>query len=91
MAASITPVTPPIMNRTMKASTNSSGVLKRGRPIQSVASQQKNWIPVGIAIIALAAVKKLWPSCGIGVANMWWTQRPKPRKPVATIERTIAV
>jgi hypothetical protein len=39
----------------------------------------------------LAAVKKLCPICGSPVANMWCTQRPKPRNAVATIERTIAV
>ena len=37
---------------------------------QSVAIQQKICTPLGIAIIMLAAVKKLSPICGIGVANM---------------------
>ena len=38
----------------------------------------------------LAAVKKLAPSCGSPVTNMWWTQRPKERKPVAISESTTA-
>jgi hypothetical protein len=38
----------------------------------------------------LAAVKKLAPSCGRPAANMWWTHRPKPMKPVATSDRTRA-
>ena len=46
---------------------------------------------VGIAIIMLAAVKKLCPSSGRLVANMWCTHRPKPRKPVAISDSTIAV
>ena len=60
-------------------------------PAQSVAIQQKIWMPVGMAIIMLAAVKKLSPSCGRPVANMWCTQSPKPRKPVATSDSTSAV
>ena len=43
------------MNPMMK----SIGVAKRGRPLQIVASQQKIWMPLGIAIIVLVAVKKL--------------------------------
>jgi hypothetical protein len=31
----------------------------------------------------LDAVKKLAPSCGSPVVNMWCTQRPKERNPVA--------
>ena len=49
---------------TMKPRTNSSGVAKHGRPPQSVAIQQKIWMPLGIAISMLEAVKKLAPSCG---------------------------
>ena len=56
------------------------------RPLHIVAIQQKICMPLGIAIIMLAAVKKLLPSCGSPVANMWCTHRPKPMKPVA-IER----
>ena len=55
----MTPVRPPSTKMTKKPSTNSSGVSKRGRPSQSVAIQQKIWTPLGMAIIMLAAVKKL--------------------------------
>ena len=54
----------------MKPQTKRKGVAKRGRPVQMVASQQKICTPLGIAIIMLAAVKKLAPSCGRPVANM---------------------
>ena len=47
-------------------------------PFHRVASQQKNWMPVGMTIIMLAAVKKLMLSCGRPVANMWCTQTPNP-------------
>ena len=66
----MTPVRPPSTKMTMKPSTNSSGVRNRSLPPQSVAIQQKICTPLGIAIIMLAAVKKLLPSCGRPVANM---------------------
>jgi hypothetical protein len=86
----ITPVTPPITNSTTKPTTNSIGVAKRTRPAQMVAIQPKICTPLGRVMIALAAVKKVSPSCGRGVANMWWTHSPNDRKPVATIDSTIA-
>ena len=65
--------------------------MKTSLPVQSVAIQQKIWTPLGIAIIMLAAVKKLLPSSGRPVANMWCTHSPKPRKAVAISDSTIAV
>ena len=50
--------------------TNSSGVLKTGRPPQMVAIQQKIWMPEGMTIIIVAAVKKLSPIAGSPAANM---------------------
>jgi hypothetical protein len=55
--ARTTPVTPPIVNRKMKPSANNRGVLKSREPPQRVASQLKILIPVGTAIIIVAAVK----------------------------------
>ena len=60
----------------------SIGVFRRRRPDHIVAIQQKNCVPVGMAIMMLAAVKKLSPSCGRPVANMWWTHRPNPMNAV---------
>ena len=60
------------------------------RAVQIVAIQQKICSAVGITIMMLAAVKKLCPSCGSPVANMWCTQTPKPMKPVAISDSTIA-
>jgi len=42
----------------------------RNRPDQIVASQQKIWMPEGIAMISLEPVKNACPSRGSGVANM---------------------
>jgi len=55
--ASMTPVTPPIVNRIIKPKVNSRGVLKVSEPLYNVASQLKILIPVGTAIIIVAAVK----------------------------------
>ena len=60
------------------------------RPVASVATQQKICTAVGIAIVKLMAVKKLLPSSGMLVANMWCTQSPKERNPVAMSDNTIA-
>ena len=48
-----------------------------------VAIQAKTWMPLGTATAVLAAEKKLRDIFGRPVANMWWTHRPKERKPVA--------
>ena len=53
-----------------KASEKSIGVAKLTRPRHRVAIQQKICTAPGMAIIMLAAVKKLLPSSGIWVANM---------------------
>jgi hypothetical protein len=55
--ARTTPVTPPTVNKKMKPIAKSPGVLKSIDPPHNVASQLKILIPVGIAIIIVAAVK----------------------------------
>ena len=64
--------------------------MKTSLPVHSVAIQQKICTADGIAIIMLAAVKKLLPSSGRLVANMWCTHRPKARNAVAISDSTIA-
>ena len=86
----MTPVSPPITKSAMNPSAQSSGARITMRPPRSVASQQKTWMPLGIAIIMLAAVKNASPSCGRPTANMWCTHRLKPRKPVAMSASTMA-
>src|SRR4051812_31932255 len=89
--ASMTPESPPIRNSKKKPKHHNMGSRNCRRPFQIVATQKKNCTPVGITIIKLAAVKKLSLSCGIPVANMWWTHTPKPMKPVATTDTTMGV
>jgi hypothetical protein len=55
--ASITPVTPPTVNKKIKPKLNIRGVLKLRDPPHIVASQLKTLMPVGTAIIIVAAVK----------------------------------
>jgi hypothetical protein len=55
--ARTTPVTPPTVNKKIKPIAKSPGVLKSIDPPHNVASQLKILIPVGIAIIIVAAVK----------------------------------
>ena len=74
----------------MKPITNSIGVRNTGLPSQIVTSQQKICTPLGTAISIEEAVNRLAPSCGSPVANIWWTQRPKARKPTAISDSTSA-
>jgi hypothetical protein len=53
----ITPVTPPIVNKTINPNVNNKGVLKFNQPPAIVANHEKILIPVGTAITIVAAVK----------------------------------
>jgi len=55
--AKITPVTPPIVNKKIKATANKRGVLKFNQPPHKVANQEKTLTPVGTAIIKVDEVK----------------------------------
>lgn len=55
--ASTTPVSPPSVNRPINPSAKSIGAVSRTEPPYEVASQENTLIPVGTAIIMLAAVK----------------------------------
>ena len=81
--ATITPVRPPSVKMNRKPMTKSDGVVSFIRPDAMVAIQAKTWMPLGTATAVLAAEKKLRDIFGRPVANMWWTHRPKERKPVA--------
>ena len=58
-----------------------------GRPFHSVPIQAKTCTPVGTATSVEAAEKKASAMCGMPVANMWCTQRPKLRNASATRRR----
>jgi len=55
--ANIVPDIPPITNSNIKPQANKTGTLKTSRPPHIVATQPKTFIPVGTAIIRVAAVK----------------------------------
>jgi hypothetical protein len=55
--ARITPVTPPIVKRKINATANNIGRRRLSEPPHIVASQLKILIPVGTAMIIVAAVK----------------------------------
>ena len=79
------------MKRAMKPSAKSIGVSKMRLPRQVVASQFKIFTPVGTAITRDEIMKK--PSSGVAspTANMWCAQTSSEKKPIATVEKTIAV
>lgn len=55
--AKITPVTPPTVNKIIKPIENKKGIVTSINPPEIVANQLKIFIPVGTAIIIVAAVK----------------------------------
>lgn len=69
--ARTTPVTPPTVKRKINPKVNSIGVRKLREPPHRVASQLKILIPVGTAIIIVAAVKYARVSTSNPTTNMW--------------------
>jgi len=68
--AKITPVTPPKVNKNINPSVNNKGVVNSITPPQRVANQLKTLIPVGTAIIIVAAVKYARVSTSKPTVNM---------------------
>lgn len=50
-----------------------------------MANHLKTLIPVGIAIIIVAAVKYARVSTSIPTVNIWWAQTINPRAPIPNI------
>jgi hypothetical protein len=55
--ANITPVNPPTVNKNKKPMAHNNGTSKFNLPPHNVATHEKIFIPVGTAIIIVAAVK----------------------------------
>lgn len=85
----ITPVTPPIVNRNRNPNAHNTGVLKFILPPYIVAIQLNIFIPVGTAIIIVAAVKYALESTSIPTVYMWCAQTMNPRTPIDSIAYTI--
>jgi hypothetical protein len=77
-----------MVNTTRNPATYNSGVVTIRRPCSRVAVQAKIWMPPGMVISRLAALKKLIDSCGRPTANMWCTHTPKLIAAVVTIDST---
>ena len=60
-------------------------------PRQSVASQLKIFTPVGTAITIDETMKKPFRNAGIPTVNMWCAQTSIEKKPIATVEKAIAL
>ena len=60
-------------------------------PRQSVASQLNTLIPVGTAMIIDAIMKKACSEIGSPTVNMWWAHTSIEKKPIATVDATIAL
>jgi hypothetical protein len=65
------PVKPPNVNNMIKPLANSIGVFSIILPVNIVASQLKTFIPVGTAIIMVAAVKYARVSTSKPTVYMW--------------------
>src|SRR5690606_5104081 len=89
--ATITPVMPPRIKTKKKPNMYSSGDAIVGLDPHSVAIQLKIAIPLGMAMLMLATSKRLRLSHGNPVANIWWTQSPKLRNPIPTIDAVRSV
>ncbi len=68
---------------------NNIGIRYVTRPTSKVAMKQKNWMPVGMAIASEAALNSDKDNPGRPVVNMWWTHKPKLKKPVPIAASTI--
>ena len=70
---------------------NSEAVLMISRPVQMVAVQANTATALGMVMMIEAPLKKARAMLGRPVANMWWTQTPKPSAMVATVDSATAV
>jgi hypothetical protein len=69
--ANNTPVTPPTVNKNKKPNTHNIGVFNLILPPYNVPNQLNILIPVGTAIIIVAAVKYALVSTSIPTVYMW--------------------
>lgn len=79
---SIIPVRPPAVNRKINPRAQSIGVSYFTCEPKIVASHLKTLIPVGTAMIIVAAVKYARESTSIPAVNMWCAQTMNPKIPI---------
>lgn len=79
------PVRPPAVNRKMNPRAhNMAGSYLIGEP-KMVASHLNTLIPVGTAIIIVAAVKYARVSTSMPTVNIWWAHTINPRIPIPSM------
>jgi hypothetical protein len=81
----IIPVNPPKVKRKIKPLANNIGVVSTILPPYIVAIQLKILMPVGTAIIIVAAVKYALVSTSKPTVYIWCAQTIKPKKPIDNI------
>lgn len=79
------PVTPPVVKRKMKPMAHSMGVEYFKLDPCIVANHLNTLIPVGTAIIIVAAVKYARVSTSIPTVNMWWAHTINPKMAIPSI------
>lgn len=79
------PVNPPAVNRKINPRAQSIGVSNLIREPKIVASHLNTLIPVGTAIIMVAAVKYARVSTSMPTVNMWCAHTINPRIPIPNI------
>jgi len=70
----------------MNAIAKSIAVRNRKAPPQIVPSHEKIFTPVGTAMSIVDSMKKICRAGSMPATNMWWTNTPKERKPIAADE-----
>jgi len=81
----IIPVTPPVVNRKINPIAHNTGVEYLILDPCNVANQLKTLIPVGTAMIIVAAVKYARVSTSIPTVNIWWAQTINPSTAIPSI------
>src|SRR2546422_11110447 len=78
-------------NIVTKPIANSIGALSSIAPPHIVAIQLKILMPLGTAIARVMTMNGRRAEIEMPVVNMWWTHTPNERKPIATVDRAIAL
>src|SRR5438094_3962085 len=82
---------PPITNIVTKPIAKSIGALSSIAPPHIVAIQLKILMPLGTAIARVMIMNGRRAEIDRHVVNMWWTQTPKEKNPIATVDSAIAL
>src|SRR2546428_10908840 len=84
-------LTPPITNIVTKPIAKSIGALSSIAPPHIVAIQLKILMPLGTAMASVMTMNGSLAEIEMPVVNMWWTQTPNDRNPIATVDSAIAL